>query len=121
MHAAITPFATSTNAAAGGHLREERSIMKKGKPSTSKRRASSRRCGHLAENGDHSLQSWTIGALPIVDHLLKRMKLEEFLAHYLPTEDGRTKLPTAGAGRLGEKRPPFPRAAVRRRRLGGPP
>ena len=71
--------------------------MKKGKPSISKRRASSRRCGHRAESGDHCLQSWTIGALPIVDHLLKRMKLEEFLSHYLPKEDGRTKLPTARA------------------------
>jgi hypothetical protein len=97
MHAALTRFVTSANAAASGHLRKERSVMKKGKPSTSKRRASGRRCGHLAESGEHSLRSWTIGALPIVDHLLKRMKLEEFLTYYLPKEDGRTKLPTARA------------------------
>jgi len=97
MHAAAGRFATSANVATDGQFREERSIMKKKKPSTSSRRDSHRRCGHLAESGGHSLQSWTIGALPIVDHLLKRMKLEEFLEYYLPKEDGRTKLPTARA------------------------
>jgi transposase len=70
--------------------------MKK-KPSASPRRDSSRRGGHLAENGDQSLRSWTIGALPIVEHILQRMKLEAFLEQHLPSEDGRTKLPTARA------------------------
>jgi transposase len=71
--------------------------MKKKSSSISNRRPSSRRCGHVAQSGNDSLQSWTVGALPIVDHLLKRMKLEEFLQCYLPKEDGRTKLPTARA------------------------
>ncbi len=70
MRAARTCFATSANAAAGNHLGEERSVMKKGKPSTSNRRPSKRRCGHVAESGGHSLQTWTVGALPIVDYLL---------------------------------------------------
>ncbi len=71
--------------------------MKKNKSSVANRRSSNRRCGHQAQSGNDSLQSWTVGALPIVDHLLKRMKLEEFLQCYLPKEDGRTKLPTARA------------------------
>jgi transposase len=71
--------------------------MKERKPSISNRRPSNRRCGHLATGGDHSLRSWTIGALPIVDHFLQRMNLEEVLQKYLPKEDPRTKLPTARA------------------------
>jgi hypothetical protein len=38
------------------------------------------------------LRSSTVGALPILDHLLRRMRLEEFLRAYLPAEDRRTKL-----------------------------
>ena len=69
--------------------------MKKKKASLPNRRPASRRLGCRAQSGDDSLESWTVGALPIVDHLLKRMKLEEFLQNYLPKGDGRTKLPTA--------------------------
>jgi transposase len=41
------------------------------------------------------LQSATIGALPILNHLFQRMRLEEFLRGYLPPEDRRTKLAAA--------------------------
>jgi transposase len=97
IYAGLARFSTAVNAAAGGRLQEERSIMKKKQSSIANRRRSSRRCGNLAESCGHSVQSWTVGALPIVDYLLKRMRLEEFLQYYLPKEDGRTKLPTARA------------------------
>jgi len=71
--------------------------MKKKKPSVLKRRSSRRSSGHLAASGDHTLCSSTVGALPIIDHLLERMKLEEFLQQFLPKDDPRTKLPTARA------------------------
>ena len=38
------------------------------------------------------LRSTTVGALPLLDHVLRRMRLEEFLRRALPPEDGRTKL-----------------------------
>jgi len=36
----------------------------------------------------------SIGALPIINRLLKRMRLQEFLERHLPPEDGRTKVDT---------------------------
>jgi transposase len=36
----------------------------------------------------------SIGALPIINRLLKRMRLEEFLQRHLPPEDNRTKVDT---------------------------
>jgi transposase len=53
--------------------------------------------GGLARCAQGTLQSLSVGALPILDHLLKRMRLEEFLRDYLPREDGRTKLSPAKA------------------------
>jgi transposase len=51
--------------------------------------------GPIARGPGKSLASRTIGALPIVDRILRRMRLEEFLRDYLPADDPRTKLPTA--------------------------
>jgi transposase len=50
--------------------------------------------GYRARCGDWVLQSWTIGALPIVNRLLKRMRLEEVLLQHLPADDVRTEVPT---------------------------
>jgi transposase len=36
----------------------------------------------------------SIGALPIINRLLKRMRLQEFLQRHLPAEDNRTKIDT---------------------------
>jgi transposase len=41
------------------------------------------------------LTTHNVGALPLLNRILKRMKLDEFLQEYLPPEDGRTKVPTA--------------------------
>jgi len=71
--------------------------MKK-KPRTSpRRRAGNGTDGHRAAAGDHALRSWTVGALPIIDHVLGRMRLEAFLGEFLPADDPRTKLSTARA------------------------
>jgi len=42
--------------------------------------------GSIARSARGTLRSYGLGALPILDYLLKRMKLEEFLRDYLPKE-----------------------------------
>lgn len=51
----------------------------------------------VARKNRKVLCSVTVGALPLLNHLLRRMRLEEFLRDALPPEDGRTKLSTAKA------------------------
>ena len=46
----------------------------------------------VARAGGCVLHSATVGGLPMVNQLLGRMRLEEFLRDALPREDGRTKL-----------------------------
>jgi transposase len=46
----------------------------------------------VASAGASVLYSATVGGLPMVNQLLGRMRLEEFLQDALPKEDGRTKL-----------------------------
>ena len=48
--------------------------------------------GGVAHGAQGTLRSATVGALPILNDLLERMRLEEFLRAYLPPEDPRTKL-----------------------------
>jgi transposase len=49
----------------------------------------------VARVGGSVLRSATVGALPMVNKLLRRTRLEEFLRDALPKEDGRTKLSPA--------------------------
>lgn len=51
--------------------------------------------GQSARAGHQELRSFTVGALPIINHLLRRMRLEEFFQEALPSEDPRCRLPTA--------------------------
>ncbi len=46
----------------------------------------------VASAGPSVLHSATVGGLPLVNQLLGRMRLDEFLRDALPKEDGRTKL-----------------------------
>ena len=48
--------------------------------------------GSVARSARETLRSYTVGALPILSDLLRRMRLEEFLRAALPPEDRRTKL-----------------------------
>jgi len=65
----------------------------------SKRRGSRRAApsGEHARQGGQTLTTHNVGALPLLNRVIERMKLEEFLQEYLPPEDGRTKIPTARA------------------------
>ena len=48
------------------------------------------------ENANHfSLSSYTVGALPIVNHFLSRLRFPEFFSRYLPAPDPRTHLDPA--------------------------
>lgn len=51
--------------------------------------------GSIARSACGTLCSYTLGAVPIIDRILQRMKLEEFLQAYLPREHRRSKLATA--------------------------
>lgn len=51
--------------------------------------------GSIARSPRGTLRSYTLGALPILDHVLKRMKLEEFLQDYLPKEPRRNRIAAA--------------------------
>ena len=46
----------------------------------------------MSRAGGFVLRSAGVGALPVVNRLLRRIRLEEFLKDALPREDGRTKL-----------------------------
>ena len=52
------------------------------------------RGGQMAKASRHTLHSYTVGALPIVNRLLERIKLDEFLQEHLPADGARTRLPT---------------------------
>jgi transposase len=65
--------------------------MAKGKKSSSDGIASTTP-GNIARSARETLRSYAVGALPILDDLIRRMRLEEFLRAALPPEDRRTKL-----------------------------
>ena len=81
--------------------------MSRGKKSrSSARRGSARRRVPVAEPlepGQPSqapgltLRSYQVGALPLINRILERMRLEEFFQEYLPADDSRCQLPTAQA------------------------
>jgi len=50
--------------------------------------------GHRARSGNQTLRSWTVGGLPLVNRLLDRMRLKEFLEKHLPPDDPRQEVPT---------------------------
>ena len=53
------------------------------------------RTGEVANAQGRTLNSYRLGALPILDRILRRLRLEEALGERLPPEDPRTKIPTA--------------------------
>jgi len=77
------------------------------------RPTSAPRPGEVARAKGRTLNSCRIGALPIVDRILERMRLEEFLRSYLPRADRRCRIAPA------QERAPLPSTSLRRRRMGG--
>ena len=49
--------------------------------------------GFLAKANGKTLRSYEVGALPIIKHILRRMRLPEILREFLPPSDARTELP----------------------------
>lgn len=53
--------------------------------------------GSTARFPQRTLRSYAVGALPIVNRVLNRMRLDEHPRAYLPAEDGRTRVSTPKA------------------------
>jgi transposase len=53
--------------------------------------------GTDAHAAGHTLTSTRVAALPVLDRLLRRLRLDEFLRGHLPHEDGRARVPTPTA------------------------
>ena len=53
--------------------------------------------GQRAGAGGLQLRSYQVGALPLVNRLLERMRLREILSEHLPVDDPRTELSTVSA------------------------
>ena len=51
--------------------------------------------GRRAQAAGFELRSYQVGALPLINRILERLRLEEFLAERLPPDDPRCELPTA--------------------------
>jgi len=59
------------------------------------------RPGEIARAKGRTLNSFRVGALPIIDRLLERMRLDEFLRSYLPRADRRCRIaPSIGISLL---------------------
>src|SRR5208283_816697 len=61
--------------------------MGKRRTSQTERPRKCKRTGREARAGRQTLRSEKIGALPIINHFLKRLRLEEWLQEYLPPDD----------------------------------
>jgi len=53
--------------------------------------------GQQAQAPGVTLRSFQVGALPLINQLLERLRLEEFFREYLPADDPRCQFPTAQA------------------------
>jgi transposase len=71
--------------------------MPKRTPSRDHRPRKRRRTGRQARAGRETLRSEKIGALPIINHFIRRLRLEELLEEHLRPEDKRVKVPAAKA------------------------
>ena len=52
------------------------------------------RLGRHAKTNGKTLRSYEVGALPMIHHILRRMRLPKILRECLPTDDPRVELPT---------------------------
>lgn len=66
------------------------------KKETKKKSSTRRRLrpGQRAKTNGKTLRSYEVGALPMIDHILRRMRLPEILRESLPPDDPRVELPT---------------------------
>lgn len=71
--------------------------MRKRKPSRANQSRKRKPTGRQARAGQRTLRSEKVGALPVINHFLERLRLKELLQEYLPPEDKRVKVPAAKA------------------------
>jgi transposase len=71
--------------------------MPKRTPSRSRRPRKRKHACREARVGRQTLRSEKIGALPIINHFLQRLRLAELLREHLPPEDKRVKVPASKA------------------------
>ena len=97
------------------------------KPGVPSRRVSSKHLprrkvesGQRAGREDLELQSYEVGAVPLLNALLERMRLAEILTEHLPPDDPRTELPTVCGLLVLLRNVLIARASLRRGRVGGP-
>src|SRR3982750_2226895 len=57
--------------------------------------ATATRPGEMARAAGQTLTSWRVAALPILDHILRRLRLQDVLRDHLPREDRRCRVATA--------------------------
>jgi len=50
--------------------------------------------GYLAQSEEMTLRTWTVGALPLINRILDRMRLDSFLEEHLPSDGPTMKVPT---------------------------
>jgi transposase len=65
------------------------------RPPAAPARPSTPASGTSAQWPSLTLRSWTVGALPLINHFLSRLDLEALLQAHLPAHDGRSRLPVA--------------------------
>jgi transposase len=66
------------------------------KPSRAEQESEPKQTSAGAERAtDGTLISYRVAALPVLDHVLRRLRLEEFLREHLAREDGRSRIPNA--------------------------
>ncbi len=67
-------------------------MAKRKKPKTIKRNKEKKLApGLKAKAGNKTLRSYEVGAMPIINHILRRMRLPDILNEFLP-DDSRSKL-----------------------------
>ncbi|MGB6849143.1 MAG: DUF4277 domain-containing protein, partial [Thermoanaerobaculia bacterium] len=71
--------------------------MRKRKASRVNRPRKRKPTGRQARAGRQTLRAEKIGALPILNHFIERLRLEQWLRECLPPEDKRVKVPAAKA------------------------
>lgn len=54
-----------------------------------------RQGGQIAQSGEQKIESFSVGALPIVNSIVERMNLEGHLKEFLPPDGSRSKLATS--------------------------
>ena len=72
-------------------LEKETPMAKKKKQRSAKRSVEP---GHLASSSGKTLRTYDVGALPIINRIMERMRLSDILKECLPEDDVRTQLAT---------------------------